>query len=144
MNVSFPFCRARLKIRLSVVSSRLISPFENLRSFRSSPSPDTITSACRFRMNVLMSGVLIVARRRPPKCGNRCSRIRRSSSSAERRPLTAYSVFRSSAASSKRIRFSFGSTGSPFSISPSRILSSRLATRSFVLCDDSRMPRPLR
>jgi hypothetical protein len=30
--VSFPFCRARLKMRFSVVSSRLISPFETFRS----------------------------------------------------------------------------------------------------------------
>jgi hypothetical protein len=47
---------------------------------------------------VLASAVVIVASRRPPKWGSRCRRMRRSSSSADRRPLTAYSVFRSSAA----------------------------------------------
>jgi hypothetical protein len=93
-------------------------------------------------MNVLMSGVVIATRRRPPKHWVRCNRIRRSSSSAERRPLTAYSLFKSSAASSNRIRFSFGFTGKPCSMSPSRSFSSLLALDSFVLCDDSRMPRP--
>ena len=93
----------------------------------------------RFRMNVLTSAVVIVASRRPLKCGSRCRRIRRSSSSADRRPLTAYSVFRSSAASSKRIRFSFGFTGKPCAMSPSRIFSSWIASDSFVLPLDSRI-----
>jgi hypothetical protein len=40
-----PAWGARLKIRFSVVNSRLISPFETFRSVRSSPSPVAITSA---------------------------------------------------------------------------------------------------
>ncbi len=65
--VSFPFCRARLKMRFSVVSSRLISPLEYLRSSRLSSSPTTITSFWRFKMNAFTSAVLIAERRRPPK-----------------------------------------------------------------------------
>jgi hypothetical protein len=62
--VSFPFCRARLRMRLSVVSSGLISPFETFRSVWSSPAPNAITSLRRFRMNVLTSAVVIISTER--------------------------------------------------------------------------------
>lgn len=84
---SFPDCIAKLKIRFSVASSRLISAFETGRSRRLSPLPVTMVTFCRSVMKLRTSAVVILVSLRPPKNGFRCLATRRTASSSDFLPL---------------------------------------------------------